>query len=244
MTSIQNNIIQIHRSYDILTPFERVAIERWRALNPDWNYVFLTDADIDEYILETWPEYRKAYTEVMEPIQRAQVQRLAAVHLFGGVYADCDVYPIRPLKRILGAASQLVLPVLKPHPNLGNADTWGDYFFAGVKGHTFFDDVVVQIFERSFTEEALLLAEENWALYIYETAGIHLWSEMVGDYKFQSAAGCDVHIEDIRSTPEKCNLFHYSVESWIPGNRFQRDGKDLLEDSMLHLNVLKEIYGV
>jgi len=239
---IPNNIIQIHESYTRLGAFERVSVERWKLLNPDWHYQFIEEDQLVSHIKETWPEQFNQYCD-FATIQKAAIQRIAAVHKYGGLYVDCDVYPIKMASTFTNLKSESNFYNLKDHPNY-DGDLIADYIFAAEKDSKLLLRLGEEVFKRS--RERTVEELGGWAGYIYETCSIHVFSEVAFGTKAkrQFIDGCDNHIEDLKASPMECNTYHYSTESWVENDRFKRDGKDKQYDQLQHLDVIKEIYGV
>ncbi|KAH6623257.1 nucleotide-diphospho-sugar transferase [Chaetomium tenue] len=74
---------------------------QWRATNPSWLYERITDANMDTYIqtrfAATDPSLADLFTSLHDPILRADFLRYLILLRDGGVWADIDVYPHRPV---------------------------------------------------------------------------------------------------------------------------------------------------
>ena len=57
--------------------------------------------ECEELICEHYPEYIELWSEFRHPIQKADFIRYLILHRFGGIYVDCDIYPIKPLTDLL-----------------------------------------------------------------------------------------------------------------------------------------------
>jgi hypothetical protein len=240
MTS--KNIIQLHKTYEILGSFERVCLERWKLLNPEWNYIFLTDHDLDGYICDTWPQHADAFNE-MKGVLRSQFMRFAAVYRYGGLYADCDCYPIRPLDQFVDPEKDTVWFRLL-NRDADGSNLVADYLFYAQKSHPHVNEMIEQSFDR--VSQRTDRFRDSFAGYMYWSSGIHGLSDIVMT-KYNSAfqdgsGGCRPH--DMIADPDQWDVFHYSVESWIPNNRFQQGGSDPNVDQIDSLNMLKKIYGI
>jgi len=243
---IVRRVTQIHGSYHRLGTFERVSIERWRALNPEIEYQFITDADIDPWIESSWPDYAEMYRG-MYPICRAGVQRLSAVLRWGGLYADCGTYPIRPINQFQPADiwdRELAMFKLKDRPGTGQLVT--DCIFAAEAGNSFIRGLVEEIFRRT----ANPFYVKKWADYghrgyVFDTASVHVFSEYAEQCGVIAVNGLpDADATDIRNCPEKLNTYRYSTECWLEDNRFVTQGIDKHKDEMGTLQTLKETYGI
>lgn len=241
--AINKNIFQMHNSYGRLGPFERVAIERWRAINPDWNYRFIVDGELDEYVSDLWGEHADVYRE-MNNIQKSQILRAAVVYQNGGIYSDCDIYPIHKLKDFIPLESSAAWFKLKDRPD--KRIMIGDCFFGAEKSNPILDEIIHEAFRR--TVSCKHMAGDDWesyAGYIYESSSVHAYSDIVvRKHNEPLLEGGDNWVSDIKENPDKCHYYHYSTESWVPNNRFQRDGVDPFANQMEHLTMIKELTGI
>ena len=241
--AIDKNIFQLHNSYAALGPFERVSIERWRVLNPNWNYRFIIHGELDDYICDTWSLYADTYRG-MDIIQRSEIIRAAAVYQNGGVFSDCDIYPIHRLDDFIPADSSSAWFKLKDRED--RQILIADYFFGAEKGDLVLNDIVNEALDRTkHTERPDIRDQDRYSGVSYGTSGIHAWSDIVvRKYDEPLLSGGDNYLQDIKANPNACHFYHYSVESWIPNNRFKRDGRDPFAAEMTHLEYINELTGI
>jgi mannosyltransferase OCH1-like enzyme len=69
-----------------------------QAVNPDFQYVLLTDADNRCIISTYFPWYLDTYDAFEFGIQRADAIRYAVMYLWGGIYLDLDYVALRPFR--------------------------------------------------------------------------------------------------------------------------------------------------
>ncbi len=74
---------------------------RWCRLNPDLALCLHDDAACRALIARIVPQHLAAYDAMPFAVMRADAFRYAALHDGGGVYADIDMEPLRPLPRAL-----------------------------------------------------------------------------------------------------------------------------------------------
>jgi len=98
----------IHQTWKTETlPVPAAMPESWRALNPDWEYRFWTDAKLADFVRETYPDLWPLYKRAPKPVMRADIARYLLLHHFGGVYADIDttctaaLTPLEPETRVV-----------------------------------------------------------------------------------------------------------------------------------------------
>jgi hypothetical protein len=79
--------------------------EKWLTLlgsgSNEWQIPLLTDADLRELVKTRFPKYLKAYDSFTENIERVDFARYIMMYL-GGVYADLDTYPLKPIEKWVG----------------------------------------------------------------------------------------------------------------------------------------------
>jgi hypothetical protein len=235
-------VTQIHESYQRLGPFERVCIERWRALNPGVKYQFITDKDIDPWVKQRWPQHADTYDSML-PICRAGVQRLSSVLRWGGLYVDCGTYPVRPISEFKPEdiwERDLVMFRLQDRRDPIPIIT--DCMFAAVEGHPFIHGLVSEIFRRT---EDTSYASPNVRRFVFDTASVHVFSEYANEQGVEGVrALADATHVDIDERIDAINTMRYSTESWVPNNRFKRDGIDRFKDEMYTLEVMKHHFGI
>lgn len=72
---------------------------KWEAVcspNGGWQHILLSDEDLRNLVKEVAPQHLKDYDGFTQNIERVDFARLAMMYL-GGVYADLDTYPIKPI---------------------------------------------------------------------------------------------------------------------------------------------------
>lgn len=89
-TKIPKNLIQTFRTTE-LHPFIYNNIQNILSQNPDYNYIFLTDADGEQLIREHFDEkVVSAFLKLKMGAAKADFIRYAAMYIYGGVYLDLD----------------------------------------------------------------------------------------------------------------------------------------------------------
>ncbi|KOO25005.1 glycosyltransferase family 32 protein [Chrysochromulina tobinii] len=103
----------------------------WAALHPapEYQYVLWTDATLRELIAREYAWLLPTYDAYPHPTQRWDASRYAVLHLYGGLYADLDVHPVRPVDELLRGQT-LLLPYT---PNIGLTNA----IVAATPGHPF-----------------------------------------------------------------------------------------------------------
>ena len=72
--------------------------DTWIEKNPEYEYRFLDDEDIIDFIGNEFPDYLEAYRTIKYGASRADLWRYLIMYNYGGVYADMDCRCINPLR--------------------------------------------------------------------------------------------------------------------------------------------------
>ena len=117
-----------------------------RLLNPDFEYVFFDDKQVEEFIDREFPEYRSLFDSFPILIQRYDFFRYLAVYRLGGFYLDMDVFLASNLSELLTYDCVFPFEALTINPCLRedhNMD-WeiGNYAFGASAGHPFLRTII------------------------------------------------------------------------------------------------------
>lgn len=156
---IPKRIIQTNKSLD-LSLLEKAAVANIKLLNPDFEYVFFDDQQVEEFVEKEFPEYRSVFHSFSVPIQRYDFFRYLAVYRFGGFYLDMDVLLASNLSELLDFdcvfpfEALTIVTFLREEYNMDWA--LGNYAFGAAPGHPFL---------RAIIENCVRAQKElNWAL--------------------------------------------------------------------------------
>ncbi|KAI6085029.1 nucleotide-diphospho-sugar transferase [Hypoxylon rubiginosum] len=70
----------------------------WRALNPDYRYERITDDNINTFVRDNFPaNTSERFAGLADPILKADFLRYLILYSQGGVWADVDVKPVKPI---------------------------------------------------------------------------------------------------------------------------------------------------
>ena len=62
-----------------------------RKFNKDYKFIFFTDNDINDFIIDNYPEYYDTYNRLPVKIQKFDFFRYIAIYHYGGFYLDLDI---------------------------------------------------------------------------------------------------------------------------------------------------------
>ena len=79
-------------------PKMREWADTWIKLNPEYNYNFVDDDEIREFIRSSFPDYLQAFDKLEHGASKADLWRYLVMFKHGGVYADVDCICVNPLK--------------------------------------------------------------------------------------------------------------------------------------------------
>jgi hypothetical protein len=124
----------------------RAMVANLRLLNPDYQYLFFDNQQVESFIDQQFPQYRAVFDSFRFPIQRYDFFRYLAVYHHGGFYFDLDVLLASDLSGLL--ESGCVFPFegltfshfLRQHHKMD----WqiGNYAFGAAAGHPFLKAII------------------------------------------------------------------------------------------------------
>jgi len=157
-TRIPRRIIQTGKSLD-LPLLSKAAAANVRLLNPDFEYLFFNDEQVETFIDEHFPEYRSVFHSFRVPIQRYDFFRYLAVYHFGGFYFDLDVFLASGLEDLLHFGCVFPFEALTIntflHKEYGMDWEIGNYAFGAAAGHPFLHAIIENCVRAQ--------KESNWA---------------------------------------------------------------------------------
>lgn len=79
----------------------RAMVKNIQLLNPEFEYVYFTDPQVETFMSQEFPQYRKTFDSFRYPIQKFDFFRYLAVYKYGGFYFDLDVLLATDLSELL-----------------------------------------------------------------------------------------------------------------------------------------------
>src|SRR5437660_9717148 len=125
---------------------QRAAAASVKLLNPDFEYLFFDDEQVEDFVVREFPEHRIVFHSFRFPIQRFDFFRYLAVYRYGGFYFDLDVFLAEGLVSLLD--SGCVFSFERLNKNRFLRDTYGmdwdigNYAFGATTGHPFLRTVI------------------------------------------------------------------------------------------------------
>lgn len=144
---IPKRIIQFLIGKDIrLTLRNRAVMANLKLLNPDYEYLFFDDAQVDQFFRREFPQYREVFDSFQYPIQRCDFFRYLAVYRYGGFYFDLDVLLASGLSPLVEHGCVFPFEALTVSHFLRNklGMDWliGNYAFGAAPGHPFLEAII------------------------------------------------------------------------------------------------------
>jgi len=209
---IPKRIIQTGKSRE-LPMVARASAAGIRALNPDFEYLFFDDADVDRFVDRHFPQYRAVFDGFPFRIQKYDFFRYLAVYHHGGFYFDLDIFLARGVGDLCDHSCVFPFEELSRHSYLNAAYgmDWeiGNYAFGAAAGHPFLRAVIrncVRAQREPCWPAAMwqpiprLLREE---FYVLDTTGPGLVSRTLAEFPNAAAA---VHV---LFPPNVCDERHW-----------------------------------
>jgi hypothetical protein len=142
---IPKRIIQTSKNLD-LPLIAIAAAANVKLLNPDYEYLFFTDEQIEAFIVEHYPEYHSVFHAFRYPIQRIDFFRYLAIYKFGGFYFDLDVFLASSLDDLLDSGCVFPFEELTVNSffqqEYGMDWEIGNYAFGAAPGHPFLNSII------------------------------------------------------------------------------------------------------
>jgi hypothetical protein len=142
---VPKRIIQTGKSRD-LPMVARASVANLRLLNPDFEYLFFDDADVEAFIDSEFPQYRSLFDRFPYRIQKYDFFRYLAVYRLGGFYFDLDILLASSVEDLRQHSCVLPFEELSLHSYLREAYgmDWevGNYAFGATAGHPFLAAVI------------------------------------------------------------------------------------------------------
>jgi hypothetical protein len=142
---IPKRIIQTGKSVDQPLRY-RAMMNTVRLLHPDYEYLFLDNGQVDAFVNDEFPEYKKVFDAFRTPIQKYDFFRYLAVYRLGGFYLDLDVLLASELTSLLGLGC--VFPfeglTLSSFLRQEHRMDWeiGNFAFGAAAGHPFLAAII------------------------------------------------------------------------------------------------------
>jgi inositol phosphorylceramide mannosyltransferase catalytic subunit len=167
-------------------------IESVKINNPDYNYLFFTDENIEDFFKMHYPSYYHTYLKLPVKIQKIDFFRYVAIYHYGGFYLDLDMNVLQPFDKLLKYSC--VFPIdeyidvrlckhlrYKPYCDRGQTFLLGQYAFAAAPKHPFIKELIDKIHSNinKYIKNVNYESED----YIYKTTGPDFVTDIYMDYK-------------------------------------------------------------
>src|ERR1700687_4127130 len=124
----------------------RAMVANLRLLNPDYEYLFFDDGQVEKFIDQEFPQYRTVFDSFRFPIQRYDFFRYLDVFHHGGFYFDLDVLLASGLSGLLRTGCVFPFEGLTFSHFLRDRYEldWeiGNYAFGAAPGHPFLAAII------------------------------------------------------------------------------------------------------
>ena len=124
----------------------RAVMSNIRLLNPDYEYLYFDDGQVEEFVEREFPHYRAVFDSFQYSIQRYDFFRYLAVYRYGGFYFDLDVLLAAGLSTLLEHGCVFPFEALTVsyfmRNNLGIDWQIGNYAFGAAEGHPFLEAII------------------------------------------------------------------------------------------------------
>ncbi|KAL7751252.1 hypothetical protein RI367_003458 [Sorochytrium milnesiophthora] len=197
----------------------QTCLDQWRIMNPDHQVLLWTDDDLDAFFKRFYPQWYAMLMSLPKPVLRADLFRYMVLYVFGGVYADVDVCPLKPVREWLTAdavddqqSNVPITAVLGVEADNTRPD-WREYWprqlqicqwtFASVPGHAIWADTIYRS-ARKLEEMWRAGGSKSWNARqvqdnILELTGPALFTDVV--MSFFDQAGLNTTFDALHNMP-------------------------------------------
>jgi hypothetical protein len=142
---IPKRIIQTGKTPQ-LSLLQQAAVLNVKFLNPDFEYLFFDDEQVETFFRREFPEYRETIDSFRFPIQKIDFFRYLAIYRYGGFYFDLDVFLASGVSPLLDFECVFSFEDLNMswflRRRYGMDWAMGNYAFGAAPGHPFLKAVI------------------------------------------------------------------------------------------------------
>ena len=190
-------------------------IDSWVNLNPDYEYRFLVDEEIDAYINHNFDRHTlNVFRALPFGVMRADMWRYAAIYNEGGIYADLDTQCITPIEQWGIAEEHLVV-------GMENKTHFCQWCFAAQPRHPVLEQVLELIVER--WQQGVDLSQPYLTHYL---TGPGIWTQVIANhFDFANANAQKIYSAAANQSPiikllnenafsRNWVIHHYGSQQW------------------------------
>lgn len=156
--------------YKDLPNYIKEAINSWKNLNPEYEYKYFDDSQIDEFVLKEFgQDWYNLFINVPLGVMKADIWRYMVLYKYGGVYADIDTICNKSIKLWVDDKYDLIVS------DDGDGQSFCQLTFAANKNHIILKTVLDYIFVK------LQKADYNSIDFVHQTTGVVIWSKAIRD---------------------------------------------------------------
>uniref|UniRef100_A0A6C0KIH4 Glycosyltransferase n=1 Tax=viral metagenome TaxID=1070528 RepID=A0A6C0KIH4_9ZZZZ len=183
-------IIQTWKNNEIPAKYMPL-IESIKQANPDYEYKYFTDDDIQSFMQLHYPQYYRTYMSLPIKIQKIDFFRYIAVYHYGGFYMDLDMNAMQNFDDLL--SYDCVFPVdeiinnymcmnprYKPFCDQNHRYLLGQYAFAASPKHPFIKLLIDRIHQNILK---YIYNKNDTELYVYKSTGPDYVTQLYIDYE-------------------------------------------------------------
>lgn len=142
---IPKRVIQTGKTRE-LSLMAQAAVVNLKSLNPEFEYIYFDDVDVNQFIETEFPQYRELFNSFPHRIQCFDFFRYLVVFKLGGFYFDLDVFFAKSLSPLLSYGCVFPFEELTTNEFLRRECSmdWeiGNYAFGAAAGHPFIEQVI------------------------------------------------------------------------------------------------------
>lgn len=167
---------KIHNSYQPL-------VSKVKKLNPNSNYIFYDDKQIEKFIKNKYPEYYTIYSKLPYKIQKIDFFRYLIVYHYGGIYLDLDIDLYHSLSDMDLSRPNFAIEFEKNSDKILQQQKCsillGNYAFYSPRKHPFLKKIIDNLVNNRLIS---IVNKNDYKKYVYYTTGPVLVTQSYLDY--------------------------------------------------------------
>lgn len=192
---IPKKIFQTYKvEYNELSDNAKNLIQEWKDNNPDYEYFYYSDKDVEDFVLNEYgEEWHKRYMSLPYPVMKADVFRILVIYKYGGFYSDLDMKSLKPIDTLNRGRVQGLIGVLNYallfHPFFGFSEKHPlmEYLVESLAQSIdnnkieYFNDINYIVHQKQHINT--IENRENFIVrYVQDVTGPFWWSESIMKY--------------------------------------------------------------
>jgi mannosyltransferase OCH1-like enzyme len=200
-------------------PLFKTSSNRIQKMYPDFEYRLWNEISCSELVKKELPEYFKFYSSLRYEIQKIDYMRFVLLYLYGGVYVDLDLIPIRKMDNVLKQPffTNTIRGLVPDHCEFVQND-----FMGSIKGFELWN-VLLKNCQQNYEEKANIeVYNVRTARFVLHTTGPRYLSRIIKKVMPKYIPSKKLIYTKYRNDNwKKVNRDEYLFENYVAGSWFE-----------------------